>query len=89
MEGSFLPQKAPLIDGIRGAGNSFRHGLRRATSLCEGGFGSTQSFISSPEAPSMRQTPPVGGGGTKCQKGNSCRANARLKECFIYAKNLS
>ena len=74
MEGSFLPQKAPLIDGIRGAGNSFRHGLRRATSLCEGGFGSTQSFISSPEAPSMREL------SSECEtEGVS----------LIYAKNLS
>lgn len=38
------------------------------------------NFPSSPETPSVRQTPPVGGGGTKCQKENSCRAHARLKE---------
>ena len=60
--------------------------LTRSPSLKEGGFGIPENFSSSPEAPSLRQTPPAGGGGTKCQKGNSWHRAAMTEGVWFSKK---
>ena len=68
---------------------SFRHVLRRASSLKEGAFGRMEHFSFSPEPPSVRKTPPAGGGGTKVPEGEWVASHSDDGRSFFYLPDRS